>query len=86
MNAPVVLLLQDLALCCLWVSEIHHLVEQFVDNDEVVANTLLLQHLEVLREDLHDLVKEEKDLGRIGVFLGQREDIKVTVTNVEVLK
>lgn len=81
-----VLLLQYLALCRLWVPEVHHLIKQFVDNDEVVANTLLLQHLEVFREDLHDLVKEEKDFGRIGVLFGQREDVEVTVADVEVLK
>lgn len=82
----VILLLQYLALCRLWVPEVHHLIKQFVDDDKVVANTLLLQHLEVFREDLHDLVKEEKDLGRIGVLFGQREDVEVTVADVEVLK
>lgn len=69
----------------MWVSKIHHLIEQFVDNDKVVANTLLLQDLEVFREYLHDLVEEKEDFGRIGVFLCQGEDVEVTVTDIEVL-
>lgn len=52
------LLLQDLALCSLGVSEVHHFIQQFVYNNEVVPDTLLLQFLEVLREDLHNLVEE----------------------------
>lgn len=45
-------LLQDLAVCGLRVAEVHELVQQLVDDDEVVADTLLLQLLEVLAEDL----------------------------------
>ena len=81
----VVLLLQYLALRSLWVSEVHHLIKQFVDDDKVVANTLFLQDFEVFREDLHDFVEEEEDFGRIGVLLCQREDIKVAVTDVKIL-
>lgn len=69
----------------MWVSKIHHLIEQFVDNDEVVANTLFLQDLEVFREYLHDLVEEKEDFGRIGVFLCQGENVEVTVTDIEIL-
>jgi hypothetical protein len=69
----------------LWVTEVHHLIEQFIDNDKVVANTFLLQDLEILREHLHDFVEKEENLGRIGVFLCQRKDVKVAVTDVEIL-
>lgn len=63
-------LLQDLALCCLWVAKVHHLVQQLVNDDEVVANTLFLQYLEIFCKDFHDLVEEEEDLGGIGISLG----------------
>jgi hypothetical protein len=69
----------------LWVAEIHHLIEQFVDNDEVVTDTLLLQHLEIFCEYFHNLVEEEEDFSRIGVLLGQGEDVEVAMTDVEVL-
>lgn len=84
MSSPV-LLLQNLALCRLRVSKIHHLVEQFVNDDKVVSNTLLFQHLEVFGEYLHNLVEEQKDLGGIRVSFGQCEDVEVTVTDIEVL-
>lgn len=81
----VVLLLQYLALRSLWVSEVHHLIEQFIDDNKVVANTLFLQDFEVFREDLHNFVEEEEDFGRISVLLCQRENIKVAVADIEIL-
>ena len=78
-------LLEDLAFCCLWVPEVHHFVEQFVDDDEVIPDTLLLQDLEVFREDLDDLVEEKENFGGIGVLFRQGEDVEVAVTDVEVL-
>ena len=59
--------MQNLALRRLRVSEVHHFVHEFVDNDEVVANGLLLELLEVLDEDLDEAMEEEDDLGGIGV-------------------
>lgn len=77
--------MQYLALRSLWVSEVHHLIEQFIDDNKVVANTLFLQDFEVFREDLHNFVEEEEDFGRISVLLCQREDIKVAVADIEIL-
>lgn len=37
-------------------AKIHHFIQQFVYNDKIVSNTLLLQFLEVFREDLYNLV------------------------------
>lgn len=51
-------LLQDLALRRLRVAEVVHLVEQLVDDDEVVADALLLEFVEILAEDSYDLVEE----------------------------
>lgn len=77
--------MQDLALCCLRISKVHHLIQQLVNDDEVVPDTLLLQHFEVFGEHLHDLVEEEEDLGGICVSFGQCEDVEVTVADIEVL-
>ena len=77
--------MQYLALRSLWVSEVHHLIEQLIDDDEIVANTLFLQDFEVLREYLHNFVEEEEDFGCISVLLCQREDVKVAVADIEIL-
>ena len=68
-------LLQDLGLGGLGVAKVHHLVEELVDDDEVVADGFFLQGLEVLGEDLDDLVQEEKDARGIGVALRQRQEV-----------
>ncbi len=46
------ILLQYFAVGGLRVAEVHELVEQLVDDDEVVSDALLLQLLEVLTEYL----------------------------------
>lgn len=63
--------LEDLGLGGLRVAEIHHLVEQFVDDDEIVPDGFFLELFEVFGEDLHDLVEEEEDLGGICVSFGE---------------
>ena len=60
-------LLENLALRCLRITEVHHLIHEFIDYDEVVANRLLLELLEVLDEDGDKAVEEEDDLGGIRV-------------------
>ena len=45
-------LLQNLGVRSLRVSEVHHLVEQLVADDEVVADALLLHLLEVVAQHL----------------------------------
>lgn len=78
-------LLQDLGLGRLRVAKVHHLVEQFIDDDEVVADGFFLQSLEVLGEDFDDFVQEEEDFGGVGVALGQGEEVEVVVTDIQVL-
>ena len=78
-------LLEDLGLGGLRVAEIHHLIEELVDDDEVVADGLLFEGFEVLGEDFDDFVKEEEDLGGVGVALCEGEDVEVVVADVEVL-
>ena len=45
-------LLEDLGLCDLRVSKVHHLVQKLVDDDEIVSDTLFLNLLEVLLKHL----------------------------------
>lgn len=78
-------LLQDLAFCGLWITEVHHLIQQLIDDDEVVSDTLFLQLLEVLCKHLDDLVKEEKDFGGIGVPFRESEEVEVIMPDVQVL-
>lgn len=47
------LLLENLAVSCLWESKIHDFVHQLIHCHEVVTNTLLLQLLKVLLKHLH---------------------------------
>jgi hypothetical protein len=77
--------LQDLGFGSLWVAKIHHLVQQFVYDDEIVSNTLLLKLFEILSKDLDNLVEEKKDLSGIGVAFCEGEEVEIVVTNVEVL-
>ena len=61
------LLLKDLAFRCLRIAEVHHLIHELVDDDEVVANGLLLKLFKVFDKDGDKAVEEEDDLGGICV-------------------
>lgn len=78
-------LLKDLSLRRLGISEIHHLIQQLVDNDEIVPNTLLLELLEILREHLNYPVQEQQYLCRIRIPLCQCKDVEIVVSYVEIL-
>ena len=64
-------LLENLALCRLRVSKVHHLIQELVYDDKVVANALLLELLEVLDEHGDETMEEEDDFGGIAVSLAQ---------------
>ena len=51
----------------MWVAEVHHLVEKFVDNDKVVPYRFFFEFLEIFGKDFDNLVEEEEDLGSICV-------------------
>ena len=78
-------LLKDFVLRGLGIAEVHHFIQQFVDDYEVIPYTLFLELFEILGEDLHDFVKEEENLGGIGIAFRQSEQVEVVVSNVEVL-
>ena len=74
MAGQIHILLQDLALRRLGKAEVHHLVHELVDDDEVVADGLFLEFLEVLDEHLYEPVQEQNDLRGICVSFGEGED------------
>ena len=78
--------LEDLGLGCLRIAKVHHLVEEFVYDDKVVADGFFLQGLEVLCEDIDELVQEEEYLGGICVSFRQGEEVEVVVSDIEVLQ
>lgn len=57
-------------LCRLRVSEIHHFVEELINNDKVITNGFLLELLEVLGEDGDEFVKKQEDSCGVGVAFG----------------
>lgn len=61
------LLLKYFGFCGLWVSEIHHLVQQFINDDKIISNRFLLQLFEIFSEDLDDFMEEEKDFRCVRV-------------------
>ena len=67
-------LLENLALSCLRVAKVHHLVHEFVDDDKVVADGFLFEFFEVLDEDGDEAVKEEDDFCGIGIAFRECED------------
>jgi hypothetical protein len=67
------------------VSEVHHFVKEFVDDDEIVSYAFFFELFEVLGEDFDDLVEEEEDFGGIGVSFRESEEEKVVVADIEVL-
>ena len=61
------------------VAIIHHLIEQFIHNDEVVADGLLLYILEVAFEDVDEGVEEGEDQDCVVILLGDGDEVEVVV-------
>jgi hypothetical protein len=61
------------------VAIVHHLVKQLVNNDEVVADGLLLDVLEVAFEDVDQRVKKREDKDGIIIFFGDGDEIEIVM-------
>ena len=70
-------LLQDLDLSDLWVSMVHHLIEELVSDYEIVPETLVLELLEVALEYVSNLVEESEHHGDIGISFGHTHHVNV---------
>ena len=66
-------LLENLALRCLGVTEVHHLIQQLINNHKVISYRLFLEFLEVLDENGRQTMQEDDDLCRVGVSPRQRK-------------
>mmetsp|Transcript_25781 Transcript_25781/g.48907 ORF Transcript_25781/g.48907 Transcript_25781/m.48907 type:complete len:253 (-) Transcript_25781:457-1215(-) len=73
---------QNLSLRELRVAEVHHLVQQFVANNEVVPQRLLLQLAEVVREHLDEAVQEGEHSHGVGVGARHRQQVQVAVLHI----
>jgi hypothetical protein len=61
------------------VSVVHHLIEEFIDNDEVVSDRLFLNILEVAFEDADEGVQESEDHDCVVVLFGDGDEVEVVV-------
>ena len=59
--------LEDLGFGGLGVAEVHHFVEELVDDYEVVSYGLFFEFFEVFCEDFDYFVEEEENFGGVGV-------------------
>ena len=76
------LLLKDFAFRGLRVTEIHQLVHQLENDDEIVADALLLDLFKVLAHHEHEFVEEGEDHGGVGVGARHADDVQILVLNV----
>jgi hypothetical protein len=77
--------LEDFRFGCLWVAKVHHLVEEFVDNDKVIADRFFFEFFEVFGEDFDYFVEEKEDFGGIRVALCEGEEVQIVVSDIEIL-
>mmetsp|Transcript_6541 Transcript_6541/g.12955 ORF Transcript_6541/g.12955 Transcript_6541/m.12955 type:complete len:393 (-) Transcript_6541:127-1305(-) len=75
-------LFQSLGVGCLGVSEIHHLIQELVDDHEVVLDTFLFKLVEVLSHDFHHKVQEVENHHDIRVLVGDSHDVKRVMLDV----
>ena len=66
-------LLQDFTLRRLRIPEVHHLIQQLINNHKVISYRLFLKFLEVLDENGRQTMQEDDDLCRVGVSPRQRK-------------
>ena len=79
------LLLKYFRFGSLWIAEIHHLIQQLVNDDKVIPYTFLLQLFEVFGEHFDDLMEEKQDLSGIRIPFRKCEEVEIIVANVQVL-
>lgn len=77
--------MQDLGFGGLWVSKVHHFIQQLVDDDKVVPYTFLLEFFEVLRKYFHHLVQKEENFSRICVSFCKCKEVEIVVADVEIV-
>lgn len=64
---------------------IHGLIEEFVNDDEVIPNRLLVERSEVVLEERRELVQVGQEQGDVGVFAGHAAQVQVAVLRMRVV-
>lgn len=77
--------MKDLGLGGLRITKIQHFIEELINDDKVIPDTLFFQLFEIFCEDFHNAVEEEEDFGRIGILFRQGQQIEVVMSDVEVV-
>lgn len=67
-------LAKNLGVSGLWIAKVHHLIKELVDDDKIVADTLLADLTKVLLQRFNELVKEEKRHGSIHIAISDCKD------------
>jgi hypothetical protein len=74
--------LEDFRFGGLWISKVHHFVQEFINNDEVVSDGFFFKFFEVFGEDFDYFVQEEEDFGGIGIAFSEGEEVEVIMADV----
>jgi hypothetical protein len=61
------------------VAIVHHLIEEFVDNHEIVTDGLFLDVFKVAFEDIDKGVKEGEDHDCVVIFLGDGDQVEIVM-------
>ena len=67
-------LAENLGVSGLWIAKVHHLIKELVDDDKIVADTLLADLTKVLLQRFNELVKEEKRHGSSHIAISDCKD------------
>jgi hypothetical protein len=73
--------LENFDLCNLRVSKVHHLIEQFVGDHEVVTQTLIFKLFKVIFENSLELVEVSEHESNIWISPRDRNDVDIVNTN-----
>mmetsp|Transcript_49339 Transcript_49339/g.132031 ORF Transcript_49339/g.132031 Transcript_49339/m.132031 type:complete len:231 (-) Transcript_49339:187-879(-) len=76
--------LQVLSVCRLRVPEVHHLVEELIDQDEVLPDALLVQHPAEVLEDLCHLAQQLYDRRGRDIHAGGGDEIQPVLLDEDV--
>ena len=67
-------LAEDLGVGGLRIAKVHHLVKQLVDDDKVIADTLLAHFAKVLFENFDQLVQEQQSHRSVHITVSDGQD------------
>lgn len=63
----------------MWISVVHHFVEKFIDNNEVISDGLFLYVLEITFENADEGVNEGEHHDCVVVFFGDGDYVEIVM-------